>query len=72
MSAKMSTGKSLEAADYAVFGTLTVAGYLVGLYFSIPRKPCYGAVEPTLSFLRASVPGRQCPGLWHFSLRAKQ
>ncbi|KAH6942418.1 hypothetical protein HPB50_004657 [Hyalomma asiaticum] len=56
MSAMMSTGKGLDAADYAVFGTLTITGYLVGLYFSIPRKSSQdGGVEV------ASLGGRSLP-----------
>ncbi|XP_075559932.1 sodium-coupled monocarboxylate transporter 1-like [Dermacentor variabilis] len=34
----MNSTKSLDAADCAVFGILTVVGYLVGLYFSVSRR----------------------------------
>ncbi|XP_077489859.1 putative sodium-dependent multivitamin transporter isoform X2 [Amblyomma americanum] len=34
----MSSFKSLDAADSAVFGVLTALGYLVGLYFSFVRR----------------------------------
>ncbi|KAL3223399.1 hypothetical protein MRX96_027572 [Rhipicephalus microplus] len=52
----MTTEKRLEATDYAVFGTLTIAGYLVGLYFSIPRNSTReGGIEA------ASLGGRSLP-----------
>ncbi|KAL1474410.1 hypothetical protein MTO96_020875 [Rhipicephalus appendiculatus] len=34
----MSFSKSLDAADCAVFGVLTILGYLIGLYFSLSRR----------------------------------
>ncbi|KAL3223411.1 hypothetical protein MRX96_027583 [Rhipicephalus microplus] len=34
----MSSLKSLGAADCAVFGVLTILGYLIGLYFSLSRR----------------------------------
>ncbi|KAH8038031.1 hypothetical protein HPB51_020681 [Rhipicephalus microplus] len=52
----MTTEKRLEATDYAVFGTLTIAGFLVGLYFSIPRNSTReGGIEA------ASLGGRSLP-----------
>ncbi|XP_070389766.1 putative sodium-dependent multivitamin transporter isoform X2 [Dermacentor albipictus] len=36
----MSAPASLDVADTVVFGVLTVAGYLIGLYFSFARRRC--------------------------------
>lgn len=34
----MTSTKSLDVGDFAVFGILTVLGYVVGLYFSVSRR----------------------------------
>ncbi|XP_077527919.1 putative sodium-dependent multivitamin transporter isoform X2 [Haemaphysalis longicornis] len=59
-------GKSLDAADCAVFGVLTILGYAVGLYFSLVRRRSLQASsglsrEHTAAELEAFLGGRSLP-----------
>ncbi|XP_077508496.1 sodium-coupled monocarboxylate transporter 2-like [Amblyomma americanum] len=62
----MSPPKNLDAADCAVFGVLTVLGYLVGLYFSFSlrrKQVASGRSAKESAELEAFLGGRSLPPL---------
>lgn len=60
----MSAPASLDVADTVVFGVLTVAGYLIGLYFSFARLRCQessSGSSAAAAELEAFLGGRSLP-----------